>query len=141
MKKYRFLILCLMAAVLIAAGAVQKHTSLGDIRKEPLYLYRLTYTVEVKELEDYKADSLKQGTALYLEDNTMMGTVETVESVPAGSGAEDRCDVRLTVTGIGGKPAGGDALEYDLTENNQLTFVTRYLTFAGAVTHVKEADV
>lgn len=141
MKKYRFLILCLAAVVLIAAGAVQKRTYLGNIREKPIYLYEITYTVEVTDLEDYKADALKQGTALYLEDNTIMGTVETVETVPAVSGAEDCYDLTLVVSGIGGKMENSDALEYDLRENNLLTFVTRYLTFEGTVTHVKEADV
>ncbi|MDD6024942.1 MAG: hypothetical protein PUC06_12040 [Oscillospiraceae bacterium] len=141
MKKYRFLILCLAAAVLIAAGAVQKRTHLANIREKPIYLYEITYTVEVTDLEDYKVDALKQGTALYLEDSTIMGTVETVETAPAGSGAEDCYDLTLVVSGIGGKMENSDALEYDLRENNLLTFVTRYLTFEGTVTHVREADV
>lgn len=138
MKRNKFLFLIAAVALVIALGGVMKHTVLKDLRRQPLYLYQVTYTVEASDIPGYQLPALQADTPLYLEDKTIMGTVTSCESAPAASGTKDCFDLTMTVSSIGGHPESISSREYDLTENNEITFYTRYVIFNGRVTHVSE---
>lgn len=138
MKQNRFIILIALAAVGIALGGLMKHTVLKDLREQPLYLYDVDYTVEARDILECQLTALQADTPLYLEDKTIMGTITSCKALPAASGEENCYDLTLTVSSIGGKLENISSREYDLTENNVLTFYTRYVIFDGAVTHVSE---
>jgi hypothetical protein len=135
-KKYRFTILCLVILLGVLGGAVYRHTALRELRTQLLYQYSMQYTVVVPQVPENLRDMYYTGMGLYLDAQTPAGTVTDVDAQPAA--LADTYDLTLTVSASGARLSESGYGDYTITEDNEVSFISRFISFTGYITSVSE---
>lgn len=138
MKNNRFLIGSVLALVLVLGGGVYKHSVLREKRTELTYQYKMHYTVEVRDVDENMVDMYYKEMGLYLDPETVAGTVKKVDREPAASGKQGKYDVTLTVAASGSRLTPDGYGDYRLTKDNQYSFLSRFISFDGYITEIDE---
>ena len=139
MKRNWFLLLGGILVLCVLAGGVYKRTVLADKRIELTYQYKVTYTVEVTDVDSFAAQMYYPGMGLYFDEETVAGSVTEVARRPAASGKKDCYDLTLTVSASGSRLTPEGYGSYSVTDGKQYTFLSRFLTFEGYISQVNEA--
>jgi hypothetical protein len=134
-KKNRFSILCLVVLLGVLGGAVYRHTALGSLRTELVYQYDMTYTVEVPQVPELLRDMYFAGMGLYLDSQTPAGIVTEVDAQPSQNGTYD---LTLTVSASGARLSSTGYGDYAITSDNEIDFISRFISFTGYITSVSE---